>query len=316
MAWYNLCMKTLEFHNQTWEYVKDRTLERGQVFRLADGSQYLRTGNQAQIAEEAAFARHVQASGFPVPEVLEEGTLPDGTAYYTEKSLGGETFGVQFYHEHKQHKQVSDETFNRYIATSVRFLRAQLDPQNHLKGPSELREGSNIENVLEENPDIDSGRLEAAFRKTTIRLGRLPLVLSHGDFGPFNILANGVIDFEHKFTAPVGFDVLTNVFAGRFWNFEKNGQHMLAFDFSEEQIARYLSAIDEAATALDVEQLSQYTDDMLLLKAIWSLSYEKRAAELHGTGPEKWQWRKGTLEYCLDRYLAGEPIDTTTFRHN
>lgn len=317
MLCYNLLMKQLQFHDQTWEYVKDRTLERGQVFRSADGMQYMRTGEPERIAEEVAFARQVQANGFPVPEVQEDGLLPDSDlAYYIEKSLGGQTFGIQFMDEYALDGKVSDTTFDHYIAIVVHFLQAQLDSRNRHAGPSELRQGVNVQNVLEENPDIDADRMEQAVQRAESRLSQLPLVLSHGDFGPFNILDNGVIDFEHKFIAPVGFDVLTSPFSGRFWNFTQNGNYKLVFDFSEEQIARYMAAIDRAAAEHGVDNLSQYTDDTVFLKAVWSLSFEKTAATLYGLGPEKWHWRRDTVKYCLDRYLDGKPIDTATFRHS
>lgn len=305
---------TLTLHDQSWEYVKDRTLERGQVFRSPDGQYFLRTGDRTNLVAEMAFAHDLYARGFPVPEITEDGTLND-LGYYVERAIGDRTLGERSTLEYRSHGRVSEETFGAICDVTLRFWRAQIKPQNVMDGPSELRIGINIENVIEENPDLDALRLEQALSTVEAHVRDLPLVLSHGDFGPFNLLEEGVIDFEHKFIAPAGFDVLTGVFVGRFWNYtDGRGRLRLAYDFTDEQIRHYMRLLDEVGTQHGIANMSQYTDDFLLLKAIWSLSFEKAIAQQAGD-EIKWHWRKAVLKYCMDQYMAHQPIDTTAFGH-
>ncbi len=303
----------LHIADTDWTYVKTRALESGYIYLSTDGSSYLRAGPRDRIQDELIFAELVYKQGFPTPEILSNGEISSDTAYFTESSLGSKTFGDLFKAEFSESKSVKDATFNQYCHIAVLFLLAQLKSAVTINEPSNLREGIGLANVVEENPDLDQGQLETVFRKAEAKISGLPLVLTHGDLGPFNMMPGGVIDFEHKFIAPAGFDVLTSPFIGRFWNFTTpDGDNKLAYDFSETQIRSYFNAVDSAATHLEIEKLSQYTDDMLMLKAIWGVSFEKGIAEKIGHD-YVWQIKKATLRYCINQYLAGQPIDSNTF---
>lgn len=305
--------KPLEIHGEKWAYVKDRLLDRGQVYRSFDNSQYLRIGTISGINAEAAFVRNLHQRGFPVPEVLGQGEI-NGLGYYIERSIGKVSFGERFQNEYTSRGKVNDTTFTAYCDMMCQFLAAQLDSANYIKGTSEVRKGIHLANVLEENPDINTNQIELCVKKIEDKLQVLPLTLTHGDFSPFNMFEEGIIDFEYRFIAPVGYDVLTGATLQRFWNYTgTDGKTQLEFDLNAEQIAHYLDKVDAEAERQGIKDLSRFTDEFVLLKAIWSLAYEKQFARQSGN-TLKWDFRKTVLTYCMKQYLHDKPIDTNQFR--
>ncbi|MBU6389552.1 phosphotransferase [Patescibacteria group bacterium] len=180
---------------------------------------------------------------------------------------------------------------------------------------SQLREGIWLQNVLEENPDIDGVFLEDAVCKAEQRISQLPLVLSHGDLTPFNVMDKGVIDFEHRFIAPFGYDAVTAAIYQRFWDYPRSDQTgtMKRWEFSDMQIAGYLLEVDRICEQYNVPAVSEYFDDFLMLKSIWALSFEKTedGARLPSG---RWAWRKKITLYCAEKYLSGKPIVSQAFR--
>jgi hypothetical protein len=303
----------LQLEDTNWNFVKTRTLGQGAIYLSTHGDRYLRIGSDDDIRDEAEFAKNIHDMGFPVPEVLSEGAIDADTYYFTESSLGTQTFGDTFREEYRDSAAIDEGSFGQYCRVASLFLVAQLRSAPSSGEKSNLRDGVNLDNVIEENPDLSKEALEKAFAKAVARVAILPLVLTHGDLGPFNMLPGGVIDFEHKFIAPMGFDVITSPFVGRFWNFTKpDGTSQLAYDLSERQIKHYLDTIDSTASNLGLENLSSFTDDMVLLKAIWETSFEKQIAEDLGNN-YRWQNKKETLRYCVNQYMVDLPIDTSTF---
>ena len=305
--------KPLEIYWKEWTYIKDRLLDRGQVYRRFDSSQYLRTGTIEEINAEVGFVRNLRQRGFPVPEVLGQGEI-NGLGYYTERSVGKVSLGEHFQSEYVSQGKVSDTTFTAYCEMTCKFLAAQLDPANRINGESDLRKGIHLANVLEENPDIDADQIERYVTKIEDKLQIPPLTLTHGDLSPFNMFEEGIIDFEHKFIAPVGYDVLTSATDQRFWNYTGvDGKTQLEYDLSAGQIAYYLDRIDAVAKQHGVEGFLKFTDEFVLLKAIWSLAHEKEFASQSGN-ILKWDFRKAVLIYCMEQYLHNEPIDTNKFK--
>lgn len=305
--------KPLEIHGREWIYVKNRILDSGQVYRSPDDSQYLRIGAIEELNAEATFVRDLYHRGFPVPEVLGQGET-NGLGYYVERSVGKRSFGEYFQSEYASQGRVSDATFAVYCEMMYKFLAVQLDPANRIKGEGDLRKGIHLANVLEENPDIDATQIGHCIAKIENRLKEFPLVLTHGDLSPFNMFENGIIDFEHRFIAPVGYDVLTSATDQRFWNYiGADGKTQLEYDLNHVQITYYLGRIDAVAKQHGMEGFSKLTDEFVLLKSIWSLAHEKEFARQSGT-TLKWDFRKAVLMYCMEQYLQNKPIDTNQFK--
>ena len=300
-----------------WVFVKERGALRktGKVYRSPDNALYLRTGELETIHQEADFAKDVWKRGFPVPQVTESGTFPDGMGYFIETSAGEHNFGEQLRNEYKVSQEISPTTFDKYLSIVLKFLEAQLRSQNHSQEPSQLRAGIQMQNILHENLDISSSLLEKAVMKAETRVRGLPLVLSHGDLTPFNILDNGIIDFEHRFVAPFGYDAITAVTFQRFWDHPNPDQTgtMKRWDFTPAQLTEYQRRIDALCEKAGLPAVSKYWDAFLMLKGIWGLAYEKTEDQTHPQ-MHRWLWRKRVALYCVEQYLSGKPIHSESFR--
>ncbi len=301
---------------EDWIFVKERgaTAHIGDVYRSSDGGLFLRTGEVAAIRNEAAFGKMLWQNGFPVPEVTEVGQTPDGLGYFIEKSVGIENFGHLLGREYAATGRISDETFETFSAISLQFLAAQLNPLCRQYGPSQIRAGIRLENVLSQNPDV-ADLLEQAAAQAKKRTQELPLVLTHGDLSPFNIMPGGVIDFEERFFAPAGLDAITSIAFQQLWDHPKpdGTGTMRLWDFSRRQVADFLSEADALFAAQGLPLLSAFFDDFLMLKAIWALCYE-RPNDLSSAQTQRWQWRKRVAAYCAECCLAGKPIESELFR--
>lgn len=303
-------------HLEDWIFVKERgaTAHIGDVYRSSDGGLFLRTGEVAAIRSEAAFGKMLWQNGFPVPEVTEVGQTPDGLGYFIEKSVGIENFGHLLGREYAATGRISDETFETFSAISLQFLAAQLNPLCRQYGPLQIRAGIRLENVLSQNPDV-ADLLEQAVAQAKKRTQELPLVLTHGDLSPFNIMPGGVIDFEERFVAPAGLDAITSIAFQQLWDHPRpdGTGTMRLWDFSRRQAAEFLSQADAIFVAQGLPLISAYFDDFLMLKAIWALSYE-RPDDLQSPQGRRWLWRKRVTVYCAKFYLAGKPIESASFR--
>lgn len=299
-----------------WIFVKERgaIAHIGDVYRSSDVSLYLRTGEIAAIRSEATLGRMAWQNGFPVPEVTEIGQLSGGLGYFIEKSVGIENFGHLLGHEYTATGSISDETFGKFSAIDLRFLAAQINPPCRQSRPSELQSGIQLENVLSQNPDLVD-LFNRAVAQAENRTKELPLVLTHGDLSPFNIMLNSVIDFELRFVAPAGLDAITSIAFQRLWDHPKpdGTGTMRLWDFSRRQVADFLSEADALFAAQSLPLLSGFFDDFLMLKSIWALCYE-RPDDLSSAQVQRWLWRKRVAAYCAECCLAGKPIESESFR--
>jgi hypothetical protein len=299
-----------------WVFVKERGAisHSGDVYRSSDGSLYLRTGKVAAIRSEAAFGKIAWQNGFPVPEVTEIGQFADGLGYFVEKSIGVENFGDLLGREYAATSAVSDKIFSAFCGVNLQFLAAQINPSCRQPGPSELRAGIQLGNVVSENPDV-ADLLEQAVTKAEDRLQILPLVLTHGDLSPFNIMPSGIIDFEERFVAPAGLDPVTSIAFHQLWDHPKpdGTGTMRLWDFDHQQVTTFLAQADAIFAAQGLAALSVYFDDFLMLKAIWALSYEK-SDDLQSPQVRRWLWRKCVAVYCAECVLGNKPIESDSFR--
>ena len=301
---------------ENWIFVKERGALSctGSVYRSPDSSLYLRTGEESAVRQEAEFGRKTWQNGFPVPEVTEIGQLPGGLGYFIEASVGTDNFGDLLGCEYAATGSISDKTFADFCKISLQFLAAQLKPSCRQSGPSQLRDGIQLENVRQQNPDV-AGLLEQAVTKAEARTKTLPLVLTHGDLSPFNILPGGVIDFELRFVAPAGLDAVTSIAFQRLWDHPKpdGTGTMRLWDFNRQQVTDFLSQADALFAAQDLPVLSGYFDDFLMLKAIWALCFE-RPTDFNTAQAQRWLWRKRVAVYCAECVLADQPIASEAFR--
>lgn len=298
-----------------WVKIKDRgaLVPIGEVFASPDKELYLRTGESTVIHQEALFAKNMSERHFPVPAVTDSGNLTDSVGYFIEKSVGDKNFGDLFRESYSKNGFIEDSLFTRFCTVSAQFLAAQIAQPNRRSDDNQVRKGIQLANITEENPDIPLELIENALAKAERSTVGLPLVFTHGDFNPFNVMKGGVIDFEHIFIAPAGYDVLPGIIYHHFFNFPNQERATsLIYEFSKEQVAKYFDALDEVCVQHSVPLLSHFFDDFVMLKSVWALSYEK----IHDGKLEhfnRWHWRRNIMLHCMQNYLADKPIQIDSF---
>lgn len=302
--------ENIDIEGKTFSYIKNRLIG-GKVFGNQDKSEYLRTANHAEIAGEVNLTKDLYERGFPVPEVLASGTLDDGTAYYIEKSIGERVFGEIFMEETKAQGRVSDESFDAFLDVIRRYCEAQFDQKNFVPHDKDALSGiTALANVMRNNPPSPemSAMFAEAYKKASERVMALPWGYIQADLNAFNILHDGIIDFELAGFGPVGYDALTNVHFGRMWPKER-----VAYVFTDDQVAKYIAQINKVAQEKGLPSMSEYENDFLVLKAIWSSGKDKESEDNPESNPDFWEWRVKMRDWCIRQYLKGEKIDSNQF---
>jgi len=303
-------VENITIEGKEFAYVKDRLIS-GKVFANQDRSEYLRTANPAEIVGEVNLTKDLYRRGFPVPEVVATGTLENDTAYYIEKSIGDRVFGDIFMEETNAQGHVSEESFDAFTEVIKKYCTAQFDSKNFVPHDKESLAGiTSLANVMRNNPPSPEMQqmFTEAYEKAVERISALPWGYIQSDLNAFNILHDGIIDFELTGFGPVGYDVLTNVHFGRMWPKER-----VAYHFSEEQVAKYIAAIDAVAQENGLLAVSSYANDFLVLKAIWASGKSKESEENPESNPDFWEWRVNMRDWCIKQYLKGEGIDSNQF---
>ena len=302
--------KDISVEGKNFTYVKNR-LVGGKVFAAQDKSEYLRTANPTEIAGEVNLTKDLYERGFPVPEVLATGTLENGTAYYIEKSIGERVLGEIFMDETKAQGRVSDESFNVFIDVIKKYCEAQFNPKNFVPHDKDTLAGiTALANVMRNNPPSPEmhAMFTEAYKKASERVMALPWGYIQADLNAFNILHDGIIDFELAGFGPVGYDALTNIHFGRMWPKER-----VAYVFSDDQVAKYIAEIDKVAREKGLPNMSEYENDFLVLKAIWSSGKDIESEDNPESNPDFWEWRVKMRDWCIRQYLNGEKIDSNQF---
>ncbi len=295
-----------------WILIKNRgaLVRTGAVYRSQDSKYILRTGGKDEIQNEADFAQKLYHVGFPIPAPVERGEIDGEVSYFVETSVGNKTFGEMFASDYRDIGKINDDLFKKFTETVKLFAVAQLDNSNRELETIQLVEAIQLGNVLLENPDLPEDLINTAMEKFKKRTNLLPVVISHGDFTPFNIMEGGVIDFETRVMMPFGYDIVTGVVFQKFWDHPKpNGSGtMKLWDFSNEQLTSYFDQIDMLCKKYNISNISDFKNDFIFLKSIWALSYEKD--EVYSA---RWEWRKKVMLSCMHKYISDLEIDSNSF---
>ncbi|MGC8460290.1 MAG: hypothetical protein ACP5OR_00400 [Candidatus Dormibacteria bacterium] len=295
-----------------WVLIKERVLGRGAVYRSEDAVSILRIGPRQMTISEGKQTAWLHREGFLVPHVLHIGQIGD-LGYWVETSLGGESLGERFRTQYLETQCVEDTDVDIFQGIIVKWLDAQLRLGKHFPKRDELYAGLNIANVLEENPDLPLSLVRSSLRRARKELASYPLAPSHGDANAFNMLDHGIIDLEHLFWGPAGYDSVNAIDFTEFFALETPVKKHLAYRFSDEQRRRCFEALDEVALGHALPPVSDHFSDFLVLKVLWSLSYMKELIPARPDGEYLWHWRRGVAQHALEQYLSHEEINPRTF---
>ena len=157
--------------------------------------------------------------------------------------------------------------------------------------------------ILDDFPQFKDELIEA-FNKITKRVSAFPVVLTHGDLNPHNILPKGIIDFGYVFNGYAGYDLVGNIYQIYLFPREGNYESIRPYGFTKKQFDTYFKAMDNIYSGNGYPELSEYQDDFMLAKTIWA------AARIIGK-PKIQKWRFSLLEKITLDYLDSKPIIET-----
>lgn len=273
---------------KTYELVR---VQRGGVSFVYKGfGEYLRIGEPRIIKKHLDAHRLMEAAGFPVPKLLVMG-VHEGRSYFTEATMGEVRLGDAFATDYEWNV-LSDKRFQELVIIVQRYAVAQLKapkPPGNLRG---FKPAIHIRTLCRELPEY-AEKIETRFKEVTERLSVFPTVLSHGDFNPQNIFANGIIDLEHAFQGPWGYDIVTALVHINQFPDSKEYEYFARYRFSDAQRAEYLRVFDALAAENTLPKISDYLHDFEFCRAVWS---SVRMAE----HPKLQKWR---YDFFISQFL-------------
>lgn len=287
-----------------WEFVKARTAsDTGAVWRSVDGDLYKRTGGE-ELRNELEFQRQVADLGYPVPEIISSG-FDEGLYYVVERSLGDATLHDLALTDASRDGRITEEVISTAARVSALLLQAQA---NNEQAPSAwFEKAAFARDVFAENPDFDTPQVRQLIERAIRRMESLPSCLGHLDYGLPNMLAAGVIDWQHHGAAPLGYDVYPVL---ELVAFKGGGK---GYSPTAEQRTNYVHALDEVSAALVGRRLSEYLGDFLLVKCFFFLALMRPTDPARRDKHIKWLYRRALFTMGLDQYESTGAIDTAAF---
>ncbi|MFA6446199.1 MAG: phosphotransferase [Candidatus Paceibacterota bacterium] len=243
-----------------------------------DDSVYVRIGDREKIKRDLMLHKNMESAGFPVAELLDEGEIED-MYFFIETSLGDKNFGLIFKEETEKFGEIKDETFDAFISICVQFAEAQLKRLPSKKSWVDFEKGIHLDLICKELPK-EAKNIKKKIKEIKKNLMKLPFVLSHGDFTPFNIYPKGIIDFEDSLIAPFGYDV-GSILGHLNWFPESNMyEYYQLYCFSNVQREKYYEAINKVYLKNNFPPFSTFLRDYDFVKGIWFAVRMERAPKL------------------------------------
>jgi hypothetical protein len=290
---------TIQVESKQFTHVKTRKYTPVAVYTTGD--LYLRIGPSELISPELSRHQELEEYGFPIPTFVSSGTHELGM-YYIEKSVGEHPFGITFAKKYSQTGGIDNESFEKFLELSRVFVNAQL--QTHPK-PDDFDafysdKGVSFDIVIEEQPELKE-LVDLTVNKMKSRLQTLPLVVTHGDFNPFNIVEGGIIDFAEQFSFAFGYDLITNFYNAYFFPINADVEKKGVYRFSPKQENAYFESIDSVLKQSGLPEVSVYMDDFLLCRAAWAAIRMRHVPKLQA-------WRYTLLKEMMEEYLKSYSV--------
>jgi hypothetical protein len=305
---------THEIDGKFFEVIKSTRLNEGMVLRSRSGDIFARLGPKQLVLEEQIHTLSLYSKGFPVAQVLSSGEMPNDQWYFTETSLGTATFHDLFKEEYKNDGQVSDVTFGQYLAVIKKYLTAQSMADNK----TNVSVTEFVETLLPEERVLsnycyfgyDADSYLEAIRVASTKLANCSMGILQFDLNPFNVLENGIIDFELVGYGPIGYDVLMSARWSSAWFTDYPSRCPVAYKLIDNQIAENDQLVSDITTKNGITDPTRFIQEFLLLKSAWALSDFNSPQD---TWPKDKiafsRYRANVLKLVVETYLADEIID-------
>lgn len=304
-------------HNERFEVVKPERLLEGMVLKSCSRDVYARIGPKQAILEEQIHTVSLYERGFPVAQVLESGKYSSSEWFFTEESLGEYPFHQQFATEWAEQGAVTESTFEHYLAVLSAYIDAQFLPTNRTTiSATEFVQAAAPDHEILSNytacgGDVDS--YQQALAHATRKLHNAPMGILQLDLNPYNILDNGVIDFEMVSYGPLGYDSLLVSLWHRWFMNDTSKKYNIAYQLSEDQIQRAEQLIVTASKKANIANPLEFMQEFLLIKSAWAFSSNKLLKDEPESKHSFYAFRAKILSNAVDSYLAKEPIEVLKF---
>jgi len=293
--------QTLQLDETSFDFIKKRTYAPISVYQ--NKGLFLRIGPKKLITKELNIHMQMLFQGFPVAQIIKEG-IYENQYFYVEESLGDTHLGETFGQDYTKNKEISKYSFSAFKKISKKFATAQLsDQENKIKNKKEFLKGFRIDTIMEELPELKEEILKA-FNKFKTRVSVFPIVLTHGDLNPHNLLPKGVIDLENTFYGPTGYDLISNIFTIYFFPKKGNYEIKRRYEFTNTQLSKYLNNMDKLYSSFQLPILSEYKDDYVFARSIYC------AVGMNNL-PKLQKWRYKLFRKILLQYIKGKSVTKT-----
>ena len=295
--------RSLIIEGDTYTLVKVRNHAPISIYKGKDS--FLRIGPEDLIQQEVDYHMNLVRYGFPVPNIISRGTHL-GLHYYIESSIGEEHLG-QTFARNSVDSLVSNSNFALLLDVVKKFAQAQINTTGAQTYQfSDFTNLIQVDTILAELPVLAPDTMKAV-SLVEKNVTSLPAVLTHGDFNPYNLFEDGVIDWERGSFAPFGYDLITNIVQSFFFPLGNDYEFSALYRFSKDQVGEYWRQLDLVCAEHGVDTLSQRRNDFIFCRSIWSV-----------VRMEKWPriqaWRYKLYKSLLQSYLRDE--DLTQFLLN
>ncbi len=249
----------------------------------------------------------------PIARVLSNTELLENNKYFTETPFDEISFHELFKEEYINNGQVSNETFNRYLDATKKYFTAQIKPNNK----PNIAIDDFIESLLPKDKisnnygyfGYDTNSYSKAIKKASSKLADCPMGILQLDLSPFNVLENGVINFESSY-GPIGYDVLTSTRWNTGWFTDYPSRYSLAYRLNEDQIHENDQLISTIANDHDTKDPTQYLQDFLFLKSARAVSTFSPSKDILPQDQNAVKrYRANVLSLATGAYLADKTID-------
>ncbi|MEK7180047.1 MAG: phosphotransferase [Patescibacteria group bacterium] len=290
---------TKVINGENFFFIKEREFTSVLIYKGTNN--FLRCGPKGILEKECLTQKYLLELGFPVPKIYKEYREND-TFYYIEEMVGRVNFETLFASDSKNASKIKDIHFKQFLNITELFLQAQIKTLRECNKKEKFTKSLLRNDVLkEERPDLHEATIEAVNRALS-SLSVFPTALTHGDFHPANIFPKGVIDIESFGYAPLGYDMVTNIYTTYILNSSKKSNNpQRTYSFTTVQIDIYFDMIDRVLTSHALPPLSVYKNDFVLLRLIWAV------VRMH-QWPGTQKWRYELYERVLDKFLNEDDI--------
>lgn len=293
---FNLPENSITINGTTYDFIKKRAYQPVAIY--GNESAVLRIGPPEDIEKEIRFQEDLINHDFPVPHILRRGEF-EGMSYFTEESFGDKHMGDILREDFEKNGCVSDSNFGIILSLTEKLVKAQLEAIGE-NNPESFFLGIHMNTIVEELPEWKEG-IEKCFEKCVAKTKDLPFVLTHGDFNPHNFFERGIIDFGSSFEAPLGYDTVSCIFHSLNFPTSESSEMVRSYQFSQEQIERYLDTIDEVHKKNGLPPVTNYVDDFIFARVVWSV------VGMEGF-PVIREWRIQHFKETMEAYLAGKSV--------